>query len=189
MHAERVEHLGAQGLEPGGAAQPAHQLAEQREPDVGVVEAAAGTVLELWPAEAVEQVVGGDAGGALPPVGGRLGGQAGGVGHQLADGQVADLGAGQVPLEGVVEVEDAFVAQPHDDDGDHALGDGSDAVLGGGRRLLVADAASAAEPCGPPVADDRRRQRRHPALGLFDGQPAQQGARRRLSHLTHERQE
>ena len=53
------------------------------------------------------------AGHALPPAAGALRRGAGEVGEQLPDGAVAERRAGQVPVERVVEVQPALVAQPH----------------------------------------------------------------------------
>src|SRR5690606_13402233 len=118
--------LVAHGLKPGGASQPGDEFAEHAVADVGVVEPATRTVLELVRAEAGVQFGPGAARGALPPRAGGFGGESAGVGEQLGDGEAPELGAGNVLVERVVQVESTFVAQPHDDGGDERLGDRPD---------------------------------------------------------------
>jgi hypothetical protein len=191
VHAERLQHLLAHGLQPGVAAQAGDELAEQAVAEVGVVVAAAGPVAQLLGADPGQQVAGVDAGGAFPPGGGGFGGQPAGVRQQLGDRQVAALDAGQVLADGVGEVEQSFLAQAHDDDGDHALGDGPEAVLGlgrGGAAVGAVGSGGAAAPGLPghlPVPYDGGDDRRDAGLALLDGQAAHQRACRHLSDLRH----
>ena len=74
------------------------------------------------------------------------------VREQLADGAVAERRAGQVPVERVVEVQQALVAQPHHQDGGDRLADGAEPVLDVGVRL--GHLAPAGGPRQPAVPDD-----------------------------------
>ena len=80
------------------------------------------------------------------------------MGEQLADGAVAERRAGQVPVERVVEVQPALVAQPHHHDGGDRLADRPEPVLDVGVRL---GHLAPARPTRPA-----RRRGRRPATRL-----------------------
>ncbi len=149
------------------------------------MEPAAGTVAGGLDVQGPGQGVHLDAGSALPPPAGRLGGEPSGVREQLGDGDVADRGRGDVLGQRIVEVEQALVAQPHHQHGDHGLGDRADAVLGGGGGGGALGFAPGAEPDRLAVAQHHGGQRGHPRLGLLDGHATQQRASRTLQNRRH----
>ena len=112
--------------------------AEQPVRQVGVVVGPERRPGDLVEGQLGQQLVDVAAGVAFPPRAVRLALQAGDVPEQLAQGDAADRGAGQVPVEQVVEGEEALVAQLHDHRRGQRLGDRAEPVLG----LRVRAAAS-----------------------------------------------
>ena len=172
VHAQRRQDLGGDGVLPRRPAQPRHQLAEQAEPQVGVVEP---------PGRPEDDVVGAEvqvgeraAGNALPPSARALGRGPGEVREQLADGAVAERRAGQVPVERVVEVQPALVPQAHHHDGGDGLADRAEPVLDVGVRL--GDVATPGRPGQPAVPDDAGDEARRAPLALHAGGARQEDA-------------
>ena len=95
-------------------------------------------------------------------------------GEQLADRAVAERGAGQVPVERVVEVQQALVPQPHHDDGGDRLADRAEPVLDVGVRL--GHSAATGRPGEPAVPDHPGDQARCLPLALRTGGARQEGA-------------
>jgi hypothetical protein len=96
------------------------------------------------------------------------------VGEQLADGAVPERGAGHVPVERVVEVHPALVAQPEDGDRGDGLADRAQPVLDVGVRL--GHVAAPGRPGQPAVPDDARDQAGCPAVALDPGGAGEQQA-------------
>jgi hypothetical protein len=111
-HPKGLEDLAAQGGGPARPAHASHQLAQHREPQVGVVEPSSGAVAHRGLVERAGQVRPWPARRPLPPRAGRLGGEPRRVGQQLGDGPVAHRGPWQVRLKRVGQVQPALVPQP-----------------------------------------------------------------------------
>ena len=167
----------------------AHELAQRRIPDVGVVVPAARPHPLHRRGRHQRRPVA--AGRALPPgaVGLRL--QPGGMRQQLRDRRAPERRAGYVVLEPVVEVEPPGVAQPHDAHRHERLGDRADPVLrvgvGGHPVGAAVERAARVRPDQVAAADDPGGHRRQPDLPLLDGEPGRELARGRRVERRHAR--
>ncbi len=172
VHAEGTEHLGSDDVLPGGAALPRHQLTEQAEAQVGVVEPAGGPQDDVGGAEA--ELVERAARRALPPAARALRDGAGEVRQQLPDGAVAQRRARQVLLQRVVERQPALVAQSHHDGRGNRLADRPEPVLHVGVRLR--HVAAPGRPGEPAVAHHAGDQAGRAAVALRAGGAGQEPA-------------
>lgn len=120
---------------------------------------------------------------ALPPPAGALRAGAAQVGQQLAERPVPERGAGQVPLQGVVEVEGARITQAQHGDRRDRLGDRPEPVLDVVMRFR--DGAASRRPRQARVSDDARDQLRHPAITLGSGRAGEQGPARTGEQVGH----
>ena len=146
-HPERQQHLVADNVRPRPATQPRDHLTDGGEPQVGVVEPAAGPVPHLLGAREPRCEVGpGRARRALPPLSRTLGPKARVVREQLTERAVTERRTGQVPLDRVVQVAAALVTQPQQGHRRHGLGDRPQPVLHVGVGL---DTVDPTEPVGP----------------------------------------
>jgi hypothetical protein len=109
---------------------------------------------------------------ALPPAAGALSGGAGDVREQLPDGAAAQRRPGHVPVQRIVEVQPALVAQPQHRDRGHRLADRAQPVLDVGVRLGHRPAPG--RPRQPAVPDHAGDQARRPPVPLHAGHPGEQ---------------
>ena len=163
--------------------------AEQREREVGVVEPRAGRQHELGLGERLEQLVRRREAQRQPRVVLRLALQARGVREQPADRRRV-RSALDVPVERVLEVELARVAQLHDRGGGERLRDRADAVLRVRRRLVTrldVGGADRALPDQLAVAENGGAEARHALLALLRSDEPLEARSQPLGDLRHAR--
>jgi len=129
LHLQRRQDALGDDITPRPGLKALHDLPQQREREVGVVEGEVHGQDLLGILELAQQtlLVGGVE--ALPDPADRLTLQAGGVGQHLPDGDGAMPGLWQVRVEPIVQREPAGVAQRHDQHRSERLGDQTDHVL------------------------------------------------------------
>lgn len=133
--------------------------------------------VRLWPvAQHVGDLGPQAAGRPLPPGGGCFGAQPRAVAQQLKDGRPARPCAGEVLLQRIVQVDQALVPQPQNQNGRERLGDRTDPVLRIGVGSMPLDARTRPTPGRTPLSPHRGHQGRRAAVPLRDGDAVQQGA-------------
>ena len=152
-HAERREQLSGDHVVPGLVPDRAHEVAEQREPHVGVMELAAGPVPPgVRPERRLGQRLERRSRYALPPRPGGFGSQARGLRQHLANRQARHVRRVEVLAHRVGQVELALIAQSHHRRGDERLGDRAGPVL----DVRVRDrAVRSVNPAAPARPDQR----------------------------------
>ena len=158
-----------------------HDLAEQGEDEVRVVPQLAGPKHELGILEAGDQLLAGRRLHRLPDLTGRLALDAGEVAerhpHRRPDRRLR-----QVRAQRRLEVDAPCLDELHDQDGGEGLRDRADAVDVVARRCACGGDVGDAEHALPDhltVAEDARRDRGHPLLGLRGGEePVELGCER-----------
>jgi hypothetical protein len=189
-HPQRLEDPHPQRLLPRAALEALHQLAQHGIHDVGVVPVVVRPADARDLVEVAHQGRGVGLDQRLPDVAQGLAGQSARVGEGLSDrGTVGH--AGEVLVEGVVEVEPALVAQRHHQDGGEGLGVGGDqelVVRAGHAGRAHVGGADAVRPDRHPAADHRRSQAGH-ATGALPiqgdvAQPSGGGVLQRGVHAT-----
>ena len=136
-HAQRRQHAGLHDLPPRGVAEAGHDLPQQGVGEVGVVPVAARVEHLLHVGEALDHLLAARYLHRHPDVAWDLALQARGVGEHPPDGRSALSRLRHVQRDGIVQLQQAIVAELHDRNGRDQLGDRSDPVLIVAARLTA----------------------------------------------------